>query len=127
MENATKALIMAAGILLGLLIIVFMFTLFASSKEVSEKYEQTKQTDEITQFNANFIKYVGTELTIHQVVTICNFADINGVVITSGRKDKNDIKEVVENYSTKVQTYTLTINSYSSNGYVNSIGFSEVI
>ena len=76
MENASKALLMAGGILIGILILSLMVTLFISSKQVTTRYANTKNEEAIQQFNANFIKYVGQELTIHQVVTICNFAKV---------------------------------------------------
>ena len=79
MENASKALLMAAGILIGILIISLMVTLFISSRDVTITYEAAKQTEKIEQFNVNFTKYLGQDLTIHDVVTICNFALQNGI------------------------------------------------
>ena len=80
----------------------------------------------IKQFNVNFIKYLGQDLTIHEVVTICNFARLNNVSITSGEKTSGDIKNIVNLYSNEensISKYRLTINSYSDEGYVNSISF----
>ena len=68
MENASKALMMAAGVLVGVLILALMVTLFASSNEVSSEYEQTKKAEAIQQFNTNFTKYLGQDLTIHQII-----------------------------------------------------------
>lgn len=120
MENASKALLMAGGILLGVLILALMVTLFASSKSLSNSYETTKQSEAIQQFNVNFTKYLGQDLTIHQVVTICNFALENGF-------SENDIKglKTKDNIKNNNSKYKLTINSYSDDGYVNSISFIE--
>ena len=130
MENASKALLMAAGILIGILIITLIVTLFASSKQLSDGYEETKKSEAIQQFNVNFTKYIGQDLTIHEVVTICNFAKklnnkVQEVTITGTEYTKAHIKDVVNEYSngSNIQKYQLIINSYSEEGYINSIGF----
>ena len=126
MENASKALLMTGSILIGVLILSLMVTLFISSRELSNEYDTTKKSEAIQQFNVNFTKYIGQELTIHQVVTICNFARLNNVTITSGGKTSEDIKGIVNAYSNdedSIQKYRLIINSYSDEGYVSSIRF----
>lgn len=78
MENASKALIMAASILIGIMILslaVFMFMNFASTS--SDIHEQVQQ-DQINQFNTQFTSYVDKEgITIHDVVTVANLAKEN--------------------------------------------------
>lgn len=134
MENASKALLMAAGILVGILILSLMVTLFMSSRELSHRYEETKESESIQQFNVNFTKYIGQELTIHQVVTICNFAKkennkIQEVTINGTTYAKDKIKDIVEGYSPNadsIKKYKLIIMSFSDKGYVNEIRFSEI-
>lgn len=75
MENASKALIMAAGVLIGIILLslmVYMFTNFAiTSAEVHKENEQ----NQLNQFNSQFTSYVGKEgLTIYDVVTVANLA-----------------------------------------------------
>lgn len=131
MENASKALLMAAGILIGVLLLALLVTLFSSARSLSNQYEATQKSEAIQQFNVNFTKYLGQELTIHQVVTICNFAKkennkIKEVTITSGGKSNVDIKGDVKKYledNESLKKYELKINSYSEEGYVNSIRF----
>lgn len=61
MENASKALIMAAGVLLGVMLIsfaVYLFSTFGSySNEVYLQMEETR----MNAFNSQFTKYYGTE------------------------------------------------------------------
>ena len=74
----------------------------------------------IEKFNANFTQYLSKELTIHDVVTVCNFANNNNihkVNITSGAKTINDISANME------KKYKLKIISYNENGYVDQISF----
>lgn len=124
MENASKALLIAAGVLVGVLLLSLMVTLFVSASSLSKTYDENKNAEAIQQFNANFTKYLGQNLTIHQVVTICNFAEKNGVIVSSGLKNTSDIKadiNTISNTTTDISKYKLTINSYSDSGYVNSI------
>lgn len=115
MENASKALLMAGGILIGVLILALMVTLFLSSRELSEEYEKTKQSEAVQQFNVNFTKYLGQNLTIHQVITITNFANENNVSVAGGKTTLNINDETLK------KSYKLTIINYNSNGYVSAI------
>ena len=120
MENASKALLMAGGILVGVLILALMITLFISSSKISSEYDNTKQITGVQQFNVNFTKYLGQDLTIHQVITITNFAHQNNVSISgiSGGKTTSDISE-----DTLKKVYKLTIpnDAYDENGYITKI------
>lgn len=89
MENASKALIMAASVLLGLMIIsvgVALFNTFSDfSRTTLEKVEETK----IAEWNNNFLKYYGSiaqgeneqikpiDVTVHDIITVSNFAKQN--------------------------------------------------
>ena len=115
MENASKALLMAGGILVGVLILALMVTLFFSSKELTSSYDKRKQEEAVQQFNVNFTQYLGQDLTIHQVITITNFAAQNNVNITGG-KTTSDISEDTLN-----KVYKLTIDTYDGNGYITKI------
>ena len=79
MENASRALLIAAGMIIGVLIITVAITLFSifgnTSKEMANKLEESK----IIEFNNNFYKYYGEGITItvHDIITITNFARKN--------------------------------------------------
>ena len=125
MENASKALLMVGGILVGILILTLMATLFINSKQLSNAHNEERKTQAIQQFNVNFTKYLGQELTIHQVVTICSFAKEENnkhheVTIISGTYTKDDIKI---NINSK---YKMKIKSYSEEGYIKSIFFEQM-
>lgn len=88
MENASKALIMGAEILIGIMIIsigVYLFnTLGIYSAETAKKMEDAQ----IAQFNNQFLKYYGTvstqkgdkieqefiKCTIHDIIDLANLA-----------------------------------------------------
>lgn len=83
MENASKALLMAASVLIGIILISLMVIMFMNSGNVSSSYDKTISQEEISVFNSNFTKYVGRGLTIHEVKSIIYFAEANGVNVAS--------------------------------------------
>lgn len=78
MENASKALLMAASVLVGVLIIslgVYLFSIFGNFGAQTTAQLEQKQIDE---FNVQFYKYEGQEnCRIHDVITIANLAKQN--------------------------------------------------
>lgn len=88
MENASNALIMAAGILIGILILslaVFLFTDFgATSKEINNQMEEKQ----LSEYNAQYTIYDGRDdITIYEIITIANLA-----------KENNDYYKDFSNY-----------------------------
>lgn len=112
MENASKALIMAASVLIGLLLIttgVILFNMFSTySRNSQEKIEENA----INQFNARFLKYYGDtvttdvkngsvqettgpiKVTIHDIISLANLAKENNM---NYEVDKENIDYTVSN------------------------------
>ncbi len=86
MENASKALIMAAEILIGVMIIgvgVYLFNIFANYS--SDQYDKIEAI-QISEFNEQFMKFYGedkdgkpVECTIHDIVSLANLAQKNNI------------------------------------------------
>ena len=122
MENATKALTMAASILIGILIITLMFILFRSGARAGHRGDKETERIAIEQFNVNFTKYLGKDLTVYDVVSISNYVDSCGRTVTiDGRLTAEDIKDNRSN------TYKLEIdvNGYDEHGFVSKIKISK--
>ena len=90
MENASKALIMAAEIIIGVMIIsigVYLFNAMGNySADTTAKMEETQ----IAQFNNQFLKFYGTsaingskpepiKCTIHDIIGLANLANKTNV------------------------------------------------
>lgn len=91
MENASKALLMAASVLLGMMIVSVAVALFnsfgGSSREIMNEIERGK----IAEFNTQFLKYYGEnyntdtgeiekiKITSHDIVTLTNLAKKNNI------------------------------------------------
>lgn len=75
MENASKALIMAAGVLIGVLLLSLMAYMFISFAVSSAEIHKENAESRLNQFNSQFTSYVGKEgITIYDVVTVANLA-----------------------------------------------------
>ena len=68
MENAVKALYMAAGVLIGIMILSLAVVLFSSLQGYMEETNKQIMFNEVTRFNAKYTKYVDTELTIQDIM-----------------------------------------------------------
>ncbi len=88
MENATRALLIAAGVLMGVLILTLGISLFTSLNQYTTQTQQTMEENANFKFNNQFSKHinyygekarpkeseVGTPLTIQDIVTAANTA-----------------------------------------------------
>ncbi len=73
MENASKALIMAAGILIGLLVAgLFAYEMMVVS-ETGRIHQEQIDRENILEFNAQFEKYADKPLTAQEVAKIFNY------------------------------------------------------
>ncbi len=78
MENASKALIMAAGVLIGILILSLGVYLFTSFGNTSVQVQAENEANELNKFNSQFTVYQGRkDLTIYDILTVANYASEN--------------------------------------------------
>lgn len=73
MENASKALLMAAGILIGLLIAALFSYEMMVVAETGKAHQEQIDHENILEFNAQFEKYAGKSLTAQEIATIFNY------------------------------------------------------
>lgn len=107
MENASKALIMAGAILIGVLLLALMVYFFSVASGLRGAYSKNVNNTRITEFNTKFTKYNITEteyknseeksyVTIRDIVTLANYAkEFNGEM-QSGDSDYISVKIVRE-------------------------------
>lgn len=75
MENASKALIYAAEILVGVLLLTFMVFLFQATSTFSDTVDKNIEAKNVNEFNAPLEKYRGrTDITAQDIVTMGNYA-----------------------------------------------------
>ena len=78
MENASKALIIAASVLMGVVILSLAVYLFATFSATSNEIYKQMEDEQLQQFNSQFTSYEGRQdLTIYDVITVTNLANDN--------------------------------------------------
>lgn len=145
MENASKALIIAGGILIAILVISIGVYLFANYADMGSSYEQNFSTAETQKFNVNFTKFKDrNDITIQEIVTLVNFAkqykektEINVTISIPSKpdlityletnpsgsisRDEKIIEDLIKENSDK--KFTCTNIEYGNDGRVNIISF----
>jgi len=91
MENASKALIMAASVLLGVMLMSIGVALFTTFSDFSSDAAKKMQEKQISEWNNTYLKYDGTifnedtgkpepiKVTAHDIVSVINSARQNNL------------------------------------------------
>lgn len=75
MENAAKALVIAGGVLLAMLVLTIGVYLVGTLGKVTDSYTTTLDAAELQKYNSNFEVFVGREdITAQEIVTLISFA-----------------------------------------------------
>lgn len=106
MENASKALLIAGGVLITMIVASFGVYLYGVYHAHSENMLAAMSEKEISQFNAKFLAYEGRNLTPNEVVSLVNLAKQSGITYTditlhyseTGQNSDPDDKEVARKY-----------------------------
>ncbi len=135
MENASKALLIAASVLIGIIIIsmaVMISTVFRTYvKEYSQKEEQKK----IEAFNAQFSKYEHRDLNAQDVLTIVNTAkewkEQSGETLSISGINSfgyDELRDDINNYTKEegMQKYKMIITGYNEEGRISNISISKI-
>ena len=86
MENATKALLIVAGVLIGVMILSLGLALYYSLNGFVEDHQATIQENALQKFNTQFLQYVNYndttgvcefKLTVQDIITVANLAHEN--------------------------------------------------
>ena len=112
MENASKALLMAAGVLIGVLILSLAVYLFANFGTASAEIHKQKDMNEINKFNTQFTSYEGKECTIHDIISVVNIQsgqqNLQKYLLntTTSKIDNDKVNELIKNDSNNLKYYT---------------------
>lgn len=150
MENASKALIIAGGALLVVLLFTVMNYVFGNMAESASDMYDTMSESEITEFNQKFLNYDGrgetkdsegnpiNPLNIQDVVTIVNLAKDNNerenpsmvVSVTvngsnwTTEMDTKDLNEALITY--KEKKFKCTVSYATNSTLVDSVVISQL-
>lgn len=142
MENAAKALIIAGGVLITIIIITIGIYLIGSFGRTTSGYVEQLDATALRQYNTEFEVFIGREdIAAQEIITIINKVqqneqDVNVIIdnqqdcITWDEQHKNDFLQnniVITNQDGSIQNlYSCESVSYDSEtGRVNEIKFKK--
>lgn len=152
MENASKALTMAGGILIGVLIISLAVYLFIDFGSTSAQINDQNLQKQLVEFNSKFTSYEdykddsnNWKITIYDIITLAGYANENNkyyeatsntdevyidVIIGNESildKTENDlIKQYVNDDTGLITKFKWVETKYNENGRIKSIKFKNI-
>ncbi len=152
MENASKALIIAGVILIGVLLLALMVYFFTSASGLRSAYSNNINNTRITEFNTKFTKYNITKeqyknsnerdyVTVHDIVTLANYAKEFNQELTEDAAEyievicekknyesytQSDLNDEIKAYIEKKFVSTGEIEYDSATGRITKIEFKEI-
>lgn len=129
MENASKALLIAAEVMVGVLLLSLMAALFFLFDNYQQKTQENINLKEVYEFNTKFQVYEDKELTAQDVLTIVNMVkDYNekygqGTIKITTKPIKIENNEKFLNPEKPI-SYKMTITERTA-GRITGIGLSK--
>ena len=115
MENASKALLMAGGVLIGILILTLAVYLFMSFGAQSEEMYDRMEERQLTQYNAQYTIYSGRNyITIYDIVSVANLA-----------KENNDYYQYYGNFTYGYKVIVSLTNAGADSGELQGLTTEE--
>ena len=105
MENAVKALLIAAGVLIGGMILSLAVSLYTSLGEYTNIAQKEAETKVLQQFNEQFLKYINCNDSSGEVEFVLKIQDI--VTAANAAYENNQKYELTEQNGSN---YYVTIN-----------------
>lgn len=102
MENASKALLMAGGVLIAVLTIALLVMAFSSSSQFYKTQDDIEAVEQITAFNQEYESYNKKLLRGTDVISVCNKAINNNKKYSDVSENQIDVKfKLVENLTNR--------------------------
>lgn len=118
MENASKALLMAAEVLIAMMIVSLGVYVFYTYSQTSREIHDKKAEQQLVEFNAKYTKYVDqTTLTIYDVRTIANYAKKDNENLVDSEKievmfeGSNVVNKTETEWDAQIQSQVVAISN----------------
>lgn len=124
MENASKALSMAASILIGLLLLALLIYAYYQFVQIPKQEETIAKTEQTAEFNQKYMAYAKNTLKGNKLVSLLNMAidnnetyeDVDGyqikIEITGSKNFMQQYKENRNNASSELNRENIKNNTY---------------
>ena len=127
MENATKALLIAAAVLVVIILIAFGMRIVSTSSGTQDQADATMNSTKAQAFNQKFEAYKGNRVngsTVRNLITAItqnNISDPTHKITMSGTNNAASVKDT----STYKITFTYQDGSGDDAGYINAVTITE--
>ena len=144
MENASKALIIAGSILLGIILVTMAVFIFSSAGKVSQQYEEKLSSDKLNEYNNRYEMYC-KDLNAQDMVSLINMtkqlnSNYDGIpdrkveiVVSGSTIDVDNFGETQKINLMKQETGSSTSSTfqylhaeYYNSGLINKIYYNKV-
>ena len=139
MENASKALLIAAGVLIAILLIAFGVKTFSSTTKTTDGVEDTIKITNASTFNNKFLQHTGMNKTMSDVKAIANVVIANNasnpnhqvslympssdLSSLSTYDDATEIMNIISRYTGNKRH--IMVRTTDANGYITQIQISN--
>lgn len=143
MENASKALLLAGGVIMALMVAAIGVYIYDSFNKTAESYSEQLKTAELHNYNSKFDVYIDrTDITAQEIISIINIAQekrqgtkvyINSTIATDWTESQknNFLARNILKYTNTAGTqkaenlFKYVDIKYTSSGKVSEIKFEE--
>lgn len=138
MENASKALSMAASVLIGVLLVALLIFAYHQFVQIPKQEEKNAKLEQVAEFNKKYEAYNKTNLKGNKLISLINMANDNNktysdvpeyqINIDVKWKSEANAYEDEEEYraSIKSKKFECAGVDYGSNGRIKKMTFQEI-
>lgn len=127
MENASKALLIAGGVLIAILIVSVLVVTINIINSNQKAKEQALVTEQLVEFNQKYEAYNKKALRGTDIITLKNMAESEGGTVTVTVKTADGTKEIDVNIETnKTAIFACTNVEYNNNGRISALTFQKI-
>lgn len=120
MENASKALLIAASVLIAIVLIAVSIRILGSTSGVANEVGNVSKSVEVSIFNSQFTQYEGKQRG-SAVNSLIRLIDQNNATNTSRQITKASVPTNIE----ISKTYTVKFETNKTTGYINKCTITE--
>lgn len=142
MENASKALLLSASVLIAIILIAIGISILGTVKPTVDQVGKVSTSLEVSIFNSQFDQYLGHNISASEArsmiskIIINNAKDVKHQInVKTGSLDNQEygqeifsgenIKNLQNAFSALIK-YNVSIDSYDSDGYINRIYIEKI-
>lgn len=116
MENATKALLMAGGILIAILIISSFVLFFGDLNEYEQSKSDAVVQEQVVKFNNAYTSYDRNNITLNEIKSLYNKIASNNKRASDGDKDyfkiNSNIKDLCQQPTNTDEKVDITVTNF---------------